>query len=241
MTTLVLGASGATGRMLIDQLLGKEHYVKIIVRCPDKLPDAWLQNRHVAIVQANVTDLSIDEMAKLIGDCDAVISCLGHNLNLKGIYGKPRKLVTDAIVLICQAIKRNTPENPVKVILMNTAGNPNRDLDEPLSLGEHLTTALLRLLVPPHPDNEQAAEYLRVNVGQNDTYIEWVVVRPDTLIDEKDVSDYQAYISPIRSAIFNAGKTSRINVGNFMAQLVSDTILWKEWKGQMPVLYNSTS
>ena len=40
---------------------------------------------------------------------------------------------------------------------------------------------------------------------------------------------------------FNAGKTSRINVGNFMANLINDDDLWNKWKGQMPVIYNKSS
>jgi hypothetical protein len=97
---------------------------------------------------------------------------------------------------------------------------------------------LLRLLLPPHPDNEKAADYLRIKVGQNNPNIEWVTVRPDSLIDEENVTGYSVYKSPIRSAIFNPGKTSRINVGHFMARLISDENLWNKWKGQMPVIYN---
>jgi len=32
--------------------------------------------------------------------------------------------------------------------------------------------------------------------------------------------------------------TSRINVANFMAELITDDTLWSTWKGQMPVSYN---
>ncbi|MCJ8320747.1 MAG: hypothetical protein MJK12_14000 [Colwellia sp.] len=39
MTILVVGASGATGRLLVEQLLAKGKTVKIIVRCVDLLPD----------------------------------------------------------------------------------------------------------------------------------------------------------------------------------------------------------
>ena len=239
MTTLVLGASGATGRRLVDQLLQKGHHVKMIVRSPEKLPEAWINNDLVVIIQANISELTQDELANHLDGCDAVASCLGHNPNLKGIYGKPRKLVTETITKICDAIRAIAPKVPIKVILMNTAGNRNRDLNEPLTIGERLIIALLRLLVPPHPDNEQAAEYLRVKIGPGDPFIKWIAVRPDTLTDDEEVTRYEVFESPIRSAIFNAGKTSRINVGNFMARLLSDSVLWDEWQGQMPVIYNT--
>ena len=65
-----------------------------------------------------------------------------------------------------------------------------------------------------------------------------MAVRPDTLIDEDFLSEYEIYASPVRSALFNPGKTSRINVGNFMARLILENDLWEEWKGKMPVIYN---
>ncbi len=34
------------------------------------------------------------------------------------------------------------------------------------------------------------------------------------------------------------GKISRINVGCFMADLISDESVWNQWNGKMPVIYN---
>jgi hypothetical protein len=96
-------------------------------------------------------------------------------------------------------------------------------------------------LLPPHKDNETAADYLQVKIGQSNQFVEWVAVRPDSLIDEKNVSNYEVYSSPTKSAIFDSGKTSRINVGHFMANLITDEWLWEKWKGQMPVIYNTVS
>jgi hypothetical protein len=68
--------------------------------------------------------------------------------------------------------------------------------------------------------------------------VEWVAVRPDSLIDDDVVSKYEIHPSPTRSAIFNSGKTSRINVGHFMAELMTDDAVWSAWKGKTPVIYN---
>ena len=75
-------------------------------------------------------------------------------------------------------------------------------------------------------------------IGQDDPAVAWVAVRPDTLVDEDRVSDLEVHPSPVRDPIFNAGRTSRINVGSFMADLITDDELWARWKGQMPVIYN---
>jgi hypothetical protein len=241
MTTLVLGASGATGKTLVNQLLTMGNHMKVIVRPTANVPESWIREDRISIIKANISTMSVEEMAGHLKDCQAVASCLGHNLTWRGIYGKPRKLVTDGVRLACDAIRRNSRSTPVKFVLMNTAGNRNRDLNEPLSFGERCVIALMRLLLPPHPDNEHAADYLRVKVGKSNSPIEWVIIRPDTLIDEDNVSAYVLSASPTRSAIFNAGKTSRVNVGNFMAKLIVDDELWEKWKGKMPVIYNVES
>ena len=121
---------------------------------------------------------------------------------------------------------------------MNTTGNSNRDISEPVSFSQKCVIWFLRLMLPPHVDNEKAADFLRTEIGQNDDIIEWSVVRPDGLIDESEVTNYEIHTSPTRSAIFDPGKTSRINVTHFMAKLITDTETWSKWRGQMPVIYN---
>lgn len=238
MTTLVVGASGATGKHLVDALLASNQKVKVIVRSADSVPESWRNNNQLTIIQASVSEISLDKMAEYVQDCDAVASCLGHNLNLKGIYGKPRELVTDTVKLLCKAINKNTSSTPVKFVLMNTSGNRNRDLKEPLSFAHRSVLAILRILLPPHVDNEKAADYLRTHIGQGNRFVEWVAVRPDTLVNEDQVSEYEVHPSPIRDPLFNAGIVSRINVAYFMAALILENELWSKWKGQMPVIYN---
>ncbi len=238
MITLVVGASGATGKKLVEQLLKMEQKIKVIVRPTGKVPDSWKNNDKITIIRACISEISVDEMIKYLIDCQSVASCLGHNITLKGIFGKPRNLVTDAIRLLTDAIQKNSPEKPIKFVLMNTTANRNRDLNEPISIGQKLVMGLIRLLVPPQLDNEKAADILRVDIGQNNKLIQWVAVRPDTLINKDIVNEYEIYASPTRSALFNPGKTSRINVGHFMAKLIVDNDLWSKWKGQMPVVYN---
>ncbi len=87
MTTLVVGASGATGRLLVEQLLNRGQIVKVIVRSPDKLPEVVKNHDNLSVIQASVLELSDAEMTQHVNGCDAMASCLGHNISLKGIYG----------------------------------------------------------------------------------------------------------------------------------------------------------
>ncbi|MEH6524075.1 NAD(P)-dependent oxidoreductase [Sulfitobacter sp.] len=241
MTTLIIGASGATGRLLVEELLARGQSVKIIVRSLDSLPETIKNHANLSVIKASILDLSDAEMIKHTHGCSAVISCLGHNLTLRGMFGGPRRLVTDATRRLCDAIRVNEPAEPVKFVLMNTTGNSNRDLDERISFSQKCVMVLIRLLLPPHVDNEKAADYLRKNIGQTDPMIEWTAVRPDSLTDEVKVTEYDINTSPTRSAIFDAGSTSRINVAHFMAQLSESDSTWKMWRGKMPVIYNTAS
>ena len=237
MITLVVGASGATGIRLVEELLNREQYVKVIVRSPEKLPDKIKNHDRLSVISASVLELSDEEMQQHVASCNAVASCLGHNLTFKGIYGKPRRLVTEATKRLCTAIKANKSEASTKYVLMNTVANRNPDLNESISFAQRCIIGLLRLLLPPHPDNEKAAEYLRTVIGQKNNAIEWAAVRPSSLIDEESASEIEVYLSPMRS-ILKDGQISRINVGHFMADLITNNDIWNKWKGQMPVIYN---
>lgn len=238
MNILIVGASGATGRLLTEELLDRGHFVRAIVRSPGKLPAAVRNHDNLSVIQASVLDLSDAELAQHVRGCEAVASCLGHNVTLKGMYGHPRKLVTDATRRLCDAVRANRPAQSTKYVLMSTTGYRNSTIDDPLPFSQKLIVGLLRLVLPPHADNEQAAGYLVNKVGRNDKLIEWAAVRPDNLIDEDEVTPYDVYPSPLRSAIFGSGQTSRINVGHFMADLITEDDIWQQWQGQLPVIYN---
>ena len=123
---------------------------------------------------------------------------------------------------------------------MNTVGNAHRGIPEIPPLSQRAVVWLLRHLIPPHADNEQAAEFLRKNIGNNDNHLSYVIVRPDSLTNDDHVGEYTVHPSPTRNAIFNSGTTSRINVADFMAELTTNNELWRQWQGQMPVIYNKT-
>lgn len=237
MKVLVVGASGATGIRLVEELLNRGHHVKVIVRSPKKLPEKIKNHERISVITVSILELTDEEMAQYVEGCEAVASCLGHNLTFKGLFGKPRRLVTYATQRLCNAIKSNKSETPTKYVLMNTVANRNKDLNEPITFVHRCIIGILRLLLPPHSDNEAAAEYLRTVIGQNDIAIEWIAVRPSTLIDEENTSEIEVYPSPMRS-IIDDGQISRINVGHFMADLITDNDIWNNWKGKMPVIYN---
>jgi nucleoside-diphosphate-sugar epimerase len=237
MRVIVLGASGATGKQVVRQLMKRQINTRILIRESAVLPKDIQENPLVEIAKGNINELTNDEMNNLLRDSNAVISCLGHNMTLKGLFGQPRYLVFDAVKRISETVE-NKPDSKVKLILMSTTGYTNTLSGETSSMGEKIILSLVNLCLPPHRDNVKAANYLITEVGTKYETVEWVIVRPDTLVHHDEESSYEVYESPIRSPIFNAGKTSRINVSHLMAELVKDDELWKEWEFKTPVIYN---
>lgn len=235
---LVVGASGATGKLLVADLLQRNAEVVAVVRASSSLVNTVGNQSNYREILASITELSEQELIPYLKDCDVVLSCLGHNLTFKGMFGEPKRLVTDTIKKVSRVIESLEPGKKVKIILMNTTGNSNRDILETPPLSQKLVIAVLRLLLPPHLDNEQAADFLRTCIGQNHQFIDWVAVRPDRLTNEMEVSEYKTHTSPTRNAIFDSAPTSRINVANFMANLATNSDLWTVWRGKMPVIYN---
>lgn len=237
MKVLVLGASGATGRLVVQQLIKKNIKTKIVVRDISKISRDIQQNGLAEVVTGSIYDFEKSKYLDLIRDCDAVISCLGHNITFRGIFGKPRLLVTRCLENICKAIEESK-KNKVKVILMSTTANRNKKITEKYFLKDRIVLSLLNILLPPQKDNVRAAEFLSDKIGENNFHIEWTCVRPDTLINEEKAGSYGVYESPKSSPVFAAGKTGRIDVAHFMAELLSDEALWGKWKYKMPVIYS---
>ncbi len=250
-TSLVVGATGATGKHVVLQLLQQKQHVRAIARSKQRLLDAlddiapnasqeyadFLQ-----VTEASVLELSEEELEKLCSGCDAFVSCLGHNLTFQGVFGKPRSLVTDAVKRMCRAIETNQSREEeqdskkmVKFILMGSDGvaNPN-GADDKRTFGERSLLFLLRHLIPPHRDNETAAAYIS---GKTDNpNLEWTVIRPTDLIDGT-VTKYELFAKPPGS-LFGDGVATRANVAKSMVDMILTQSLWDAWKFKMPVLHD---
>lgn len=237
MAVLVLCATGMTGTPLVHQLLDGGHKVRIVVRSTDKLSKELLDNSNLIVLKAAVLDLNESELKTLTDDCDAVVSCLGHTMDFRGFFGKPRNLCTDAVHRVCDAIHQNNPKKPVRLILMNTVGVASPSVDQKRTLFERFVLTLLRILIPPHRDNETAAAFLRHEIGEKRGTIEWCIVRPDSLINAQ-ISNYDVVAAPT-TGIFSGRPTTRANVASLMMSLIETSTLWEKWKFRSPVVMDS--
>jgi len=68
MRTLVVGASGLTGRLLVEQLLERGLRVRIVVRSTEYLTDGVANHENLSVIRASVLDLNDLELAQLAVD-----------------------------------------------------------------------------------------------------------------------------------------------------------------------------
>ena len=237
-TVLVVGGTGRTGGRVVQQLLGRGVRVRAIVRSADRLPEGVSADPGLTVVEADLLSLSGEYLRGLVQDCDAVISCLGHNITLKGVFGFPRDLVAQAVTKICRAIEAGHPAKPVKFILMSSVSvNQPAGRDARRGRFEKAAVAILRGAVPPAKDNQRATDFLCRGVGTANPFVEWVAVRPDTLLDGP-VTEYCLHEALV-SSLARPDSTNRANVAHFMCELVTDPQVWQAWAGRLPVIVNA--
>ncbi|MGD9899493.1 MAG: NAD(P)-binding oxidoreductase [Calditrichaceae bacterium] len=235
MKTLVLGASGATGRLVVSQLINNGISTKVLIRSSATLPKEVSDNNDIEIIKGNVNDYSTDQIRDLLIECDSVVSCLGHNISFKGIFGKPHNLVYNAVRKVTDVLRES--DGKKKFILMSTTAYTDKIHGEKETFGESIVFALLKLLLPPHTDNVNSGDYLFKIIRESEKF-EWIAIRPDSLIDETIIGEYEIVNMKKRSPIFDPGKTSRGNVAHLMVELLSNDKLWQSWKFKGPVIYN---
>jgi uncharacterized protein YbjT (DUF2867 family) len=236
---LLVGATGRTGRRVLTALLERDVPVRAIVRSGARLPADVVDHPRLEVVEADPISMATHELAAHVDGCDTLISCLGHTITARGLFGPPRDLVTRAVRRLHGAVRERPRDAPVRLILMSSVSvNRPERADVRRSRGERAQLAVLRTLLPPARDNQRAADYLVERVGRNDPHLQWVVVRPDTLIEGDD--DAFAVHEGLVASLRRPDRTRMAQVAHFMCDLVTDDSTWERWRGQMPVLVDAT-
>lgn len=239
-TVLLLGGTGRTGRRVLDQLLERGVEVRAIVRSAGRLPAAMVTHPKLTVVEADVSTLPQKDLLDQLRGCDAVVSCLGHTTDLKGIFGPPHNLVTYATERVCRAVAELQSETAIKFVLMSSVSvNRPEQLDLRRGMVERVFLGMLRALVPPARDNQEAAYFLCGEFGQDNPFVQWAIIRPDTLM-EGDVTEYALH-EGIVSSLAKPDQSSMANVAHFICSLVTQPDVWNEWKGKMPVIVDAAS
>ena len=194
MNLAIFGATGGTGRQLVEQALEEGHTVTVLVRNPAAFP---MQYERLSLVQGDVRDRA--RVETVVAGQDAVLSALGTNPR------GPVSLCTDGIQRILMAMTRSHVHRLLVVSAYGAAESHHRDLYNLL---------LWTLLKEKMMDKERMEELItRSNV-------DWTLIRPSFLTDGPRTRQYRSG-PDLRMHV--ASHISRADVAAYMLQRITDT------------------
>jgi putative NADH-flavin reductase len=159
MLVLIIGATGPTGRELAVRALEDGHYVRLLVRHPDRV-SIW--SPRLEVVQGDVCEWK--DIGPAMRNVNAVLSALGTGTDLK-----PTTVFSDGAA----AILWGMAEAGVKRLVSITSGGTIDDPNEPFFFRK-IGRRLLRHIFA---DQRKAEERIRASEA------EWTIVRPARLLD----------------------------------------------------------
>jgi uncharacterized protein YbjT (DUF2867 family) len=121
MNLVVLGATGGTGRLVVEQALAAGHTVTALVRSPEKLA---VRDPNLDVVAGQATDPSA--VARVLDRADALISTLGGGGSVisdstRAIVEAAHKAGVSRVVLLSSFLVERDRFNPVTRLLTGLA------------------------------------------------------------------------------------------------------------------------
>jgi len=155
MKLFVIGATGRTGREIVQQALERGHYVTAFVRSPESIS---FTNERLTVLKGNVVDEN--QLFEAMQNHDAVLSALGP----RKVF-KPISLLHDSALATTRAMNRAG----VKRLLVLSAaahfpGIPNR---------------IVSFILRSHMRDSRAMEEIVQASG-----LDWAIARPPRLTEE---------------------------------------------------------
>jgi putative NADH-flavin reductase len=210
MKIAIFGATGETGRQLVEQALAAGHEVVAYVRNPSKLNT---RHENLTIVHGDLADQAMIERA--ISGADAVISVLGPR---GGSKGKP---ITRGMQNIIEAMKR---QGVRRLIISSTLS-----AKDPNDLPDFKAKALVNLVkLTMHAAYEEIVSVAET-VRKSD--LDWTIVRLTTLNNNPKSGKVRVgYLGKGEVGL----RVSRADLAEFMLKQVQDT----KYLRRAPVISN---
>ena len=201
MKVLIIGATGATGKILMREALAQGHEVTALARNPSALAP---EDHRLRVLQGNALDVSSMEAA-VVGQ-DAVLLALGTRSS------RPTTLFSESTHNVIGAMDKHGVRRLVCITGIGVGDSKG-----------HVGFLYDRIIRPFVVRNVyEDKERQEVAIQQSD--LEWVIVRPARLTDEPARGEYGVYLK----GSYKAKTISRADVADFMlAQLTDDTYVHK--------------
>ncbi len=204
MKIAIFGASGKTGKYIVEQALEKGHEVIAYVRRENAIE---LSNINLKIVVGKLTDNA--KLKQTLIDADACISALGGN--------SLRKHATEVMAGITAIIEAMEINNSKRFIYLSSigAGESRNYMAQPIRF--IVADLFLRVPLADHTINEKAIQASELN---------WTIVRPGGLSDKELTNNVVHGDQAIK--LKGNPTISRANVAAFILdQLTNDTYVNK--------------
>ena len=195
MNLAIFGATGGTGRQLVEQALEEGHIVTVLVRTPSTFPQ---QHERLSLVQGDVRNHASVEA--VVAGQDAILSALGTNQR-----GGPVTLCTDGIENILTAMIHRQVHRLLVVSAYGVAESHHRNFYNLL-----LWTSLKEKML----DKERMEDLIK------HSDVDWTLVRPSFLTNGPRTQLYKSS-SDLRMRI--TAHISRADVADFMLRHITDT------------------
>jgi len=210
MKLVIFGATGGTGKILVDQALALGNEVVAYLRNPSKLN---IENEHLEIAQGELDNETLIERA--INGADAVISVLGPHARQKG------KPITFGMKNILTAMKA---QGVRRLIITSTLSA--KDPNDSLNFKTKAMIALVKLTMrSAYEDIVSVAETVRASD------CDWTIVRV-AMLNNNPKSD------KVKVGYVGRGEVgttiSRADLADFLLKQVEDT----KYVGQAPAISN---
>jgi len=198
---LIIGASGATGQILMHEALAQGHEVTALARDPSALAS---EDHRLRVLQGDALDASSVEAA--VAGQDAVLSALGTR------SARPTTLFSESTNNIISAMDKHGVRRLVCITGIGAGDSKGH-------VGFLYDRVMLPFVVKNiYEDKTRQEEAIK----QSD--LEWVIVRPARLTDESAKGEYNVFLG----GSYTAKTISRADVAAFMlAQLTDDTYVHK--------------
>jgi uncharacterized protein YbjT (DUF2867 family) len=198
MRLLVLGATGRTGRELVEQALRDGHEVTGLVR--DRSVAFETESERLSVVEGNVCRTG--DVERAVQGHDAVLSVLGVN-SPKALL-RPR-LMREAMHAVVPAMERHRVS---RLVLLSALGAGASRPSAPFPLRLAFSTVLRRV----GADKAASEELLQAS------RLEWTIVYPPALTDGPCTGVKAGEALDLRGI----PRVSRADVAAFMLRVVSD-------------------
>jgi putative NADH-flavin reductase len=203
----IVGASGRTGRLILERALNNDYLIRALVRNPSKLN---IKHKNLELIIGDAT--GYENIDKLVNGSQAVISVIGHD----------RKSQPDILTVVSRHIIKAMKKYDINRLISLTGTGVYCEGDRPKII-DQISRYLLKLISNNRFLNGE--NHVKEIIQSK---IKWTIVRVPLLTNGQLTGKFRVGMTGINNGI----KISRADASMFILMQLSD----EQYVHQMPVI-----